>query len=68
MNLEERFGAIGRHLHREICAEFPGWEITRDNDGTWSAVREGWGALYAQTGVELRDRLRRHTGRGSDHA
>lgn len=63
MNFEERLAAVGNHLLRELRDEFPGWNIQRE-DGRWTAIRSGWGALYAQSAAELRERLRRIVRRG----
>ncbi|OLT14164.1 hypothetical protein BJF79_03100 [Actinomadura sp. CNU-125] len=51
-------GLVGS-MERDLEAEFPGWLIARESTGRWAATRPDWGALFAQTGPELRERLRR---------
>ncbi|MFV2177955.1 hypothetical protein ACFHW2_40055 [Actinomadura sp. LOL_016] len=56
-------GLVGR-MERDLEEEFPGWLIARESTGRWAATRPDWGALFAQTGPELRERLRRYSGEG----
>lgn len=48
-------------MEDDLEAEFPGWLVTREESGQWSAVRPSWGALYGQSATELRDRLLKYT-------
>ena len=44
-------------MKEALEAEFPGWLISREDNGWWRASRPGWGRLWAKTSVELRARL-----------
>lgn len=52
--------ALVARLENEIEAEFPGWLISRESSGRWTAVRPDWGLLYGDSAPELRARLRRY--------
>jgi hypothetical protein len=52
---------IFTRMEDDLEAEFPGWVVTREDSGRWSAVRPSWGALYGQSVTELRDRLLKFT-------
>ncbi|MFF5261793.1 hypothetical protein ACFY4C_22880 [Actinomadura viridis] len=47
-----------------LAAEFPDWLISREGSGRWTAIKPRWGALYGQSAIELRDRLRRYSEEG----
>lgn len=49
-------------LESELEEEFPGWLITRESSGRWTATRTDWGSLYGKTAADLRARMRRHIG------
>jgi hypothetical protein len=51
-----------RRLENELEADFPGWLITGEASGRWTATLPGWGSLDAASASELRDRLDRHAG------
>ncbi|GAA2456960.1 hypothetical protein GCM10010191_90650 [Actinomadura vinacea] len=38
-------------------SEFPGWLITRESSGRWTATRPDWGQLYAKNSIGLRAKL-----------
>ena len=48
-------------IENRLEEEFPGWLVTRDESGRWSAIRLTWGALYGQSATELRERLLKYT-------
>jgi hypothetical protein len=48
-------------LINDLNHEFPGWIISRDRSGRWSAARPNWGVLHGQCSAELRERLRQYS-------
>lgn len=59
MGVEERLAVLGARLQRDMQAEFPAWQISREESGQWVAVRPGWGVMHARSAAELRVELRR---------
>jgi hypothetical protein len=51
-------GALIRRLEAELEADFPGWLITHEASGRWSAKLPGWGQLHGDSAPQLRERLR----------
>lgn len=59
-------GPLIRRLESELEADFPGWLITREASGRWSAQLPGWGELYGDSAPQLRERLRQYA-QGTAH-
>jgi hypothetical protein len=51
---------LATRLANDLETRFPGWLISMDTWGQWSAVRPGWGVLYGRTAAELRERLEQY--------
>lgn len=57
MSAEDRLAALRVNLQRQLRGEFPGWQITFEESGQWSAIRPDAGVVNATSAAELRDRL-----------
>ena len=55
------FEPLIKWLKNELERDFPGWLITRDASGRWTASKPDWGTLHGESAPELRDRLTQHT-------
>jgi hypothetical protein len=51
-------GPLIRRLQSELEADFPGWLISREAAGRWSAQLPRQGGLYGDNAPQLRERLR----------
>ena len=47
-------------MENAIESQFPGWLISREHSGRWTAVRPQWGKLHADNAPELLQRLWKH--------
>jgi hypothetical protein len=59
-DLRDALGHCVRRLENELEADFPGWLITGEASGRWTATLPGWGTFDAPSAPELLDRLSRH--------
>lgn len=53
-------GPLVKRLENELESDFPGWLITREASGQWTASKPDWGTVHGQSAPELRDRLTQH--------
>jgi hypothetical protein len=56
--IRKSVSTLAERLAVELRHEFPGWSITREESGNWTAIREGTGIVTAGASSELRDKLR----------
>lgn len=57
--IQRSVSALAEKLAVDLRHEFPGWTITREESGNWTAIREGTGIVTAGTSPDLRDKLRK---------